>query len=183
MGKRAEEQGALREFSAGGVVFKDGEWLIIRPAGTKRWQFPKGKIDENESSKEAALREVEEEGGVKVEIVEKIGNSHYFFVLKGKKIFKTVAFYLMKYLGDTKKGHDWEVEKAVFVPYTEALEKLSFKDDREILKKAKKLLDQGKVQTHPADKEIWYNLIGFKYLEESHKQSLCEIIDIFGGVA
>ncbi len=143
MAKRTKKQGTVREFSAGGVVFKNGEWLIIRPTGTKRWQFPKGKTDKNESSKDTALREVEEEGGVKVEIIEKIGNSQYFFVLKGKKIFKTVTFYLMKYFGDTKKGHDWEVEEAVFVSYKEALEKLSFKNDKEILKKAKNALDRG----------------------------------------
>jgi len=141
--KGTKKQGTVREFSAGGVVFKNGKWLIIKPTGTKRWQFPKGKIDKNESSKDTALREVEEEGGVKIEIIEKIGDSQYFFVLKGKKIFKTVTFYLMKYLGDTKKGHDWEVEEVIFVSYKEALEKLSFKDDKGILKKAKSALDRG----------------------------------------
>lgn len=143
MAKRTKKQGTVREFSAGGVVSKNGKWLIIRPAGTKRWQFPKGKIDKDESSKGTALREVEEEGGVKVEIIEKIGDSQYFFVLKGKKIFKTVTFYLMEHLGDTKKGHDWEVEEAIFVPYKEAFERLSFKEDKEILKKAKSVLDRG----------------------------------------
>jgi hypothetical protein len=49
----------------------------------------------------------------------------------------------MKYLGDTKKGHDWEVEEVIFVSYKEALEKLSFKDDKKMLKKAKSTLDRG----------------------------------------
>ena len=143
MAKRTKKQGTVKEFSAGGVVFKNGKWLIIKPTGTKRWQFPKGKIDKKESFKDTALREVEEEGGVRVEIIEKIGNTQYFFVLKGKKIFKTVTFYLMKYLGDTKEGHDWEVEEAIFVSYKEALEKLSFKDDKKMLKRAKSTLDRG----------------------------------------
>lgn len=140
MAKGTKKQRTVREFSAGGVVFKDGKWLIIRPAGTKRWQLTKGSIDKKETTRQTALREVKEEGGVKAEIIEKIGQTQYFFVLKGEKIFKTVTFYLMRYLGDTRKGHDWEVEEAIFVPYKEALEKLSFKDDKEILKKARSLL-------------------------------------------
>lgn len=157
MAKGTQKQGILREFSAGGVVYKKEakkiKWLIVQPTGTNRWQFPKGKIDKNESSKDTALREVEEEGGVRVEIIEKIGDSRYFFILKGKKIFKTVTFYLLKYLGDTKEGHDWEVEETIFVPYKEAFEKLSFKDDKEILKKAKEVLDRGKAQAPRSEQQ------------------------------
>jgi len=140
-GKKEKREKVKRRFSAGGVVFKNDEVLVIKPAGTDRWQLPKGHIDEGETSKETARREVEEEGGVKVKVKEKIGDTQYFFVLKGQKIFKKVTFYLMKYTKDTKEGPDEiEVDEVKFVPYAKALETLSFKDDREIVKKSRKLI-------------------------------------------
>lgn len=82
MGKRKTESKITREFSAGGVVYKKEvtktTFLIIKPSGSNRWQLPKGIIDEGESSKDAAVREVREEGGVEVELLEKLGTSQYF---------------------------------------------------------------------------------------------------------
>ena len=136
-----------RAFSAGGVVFKEDakgfNFLIIKPVGTQRWQLPKGLIDGGESSKETAIREVAEEGGVDAEIIIKLGNSKYFFVWEGKKIFKTVTFYLMRYVKDTGKGHDKEVDEAIFLPFEKAYEKLTFKDDKEFLQQAKEEIEQG----------------------------------------
>ena len=146
MGEGRKEK-VNREFSAGGVVFKrvakGFQWLLIKPAGTERWQLPKGKVDEGETSKEAAVREVAEEGGVNVRPVAKIGTSQYFFVFKGQKIFKTVIYFLMEYAGDKKEGHDHEVDETVFVDFAEALEKLTFKDDKEMLKKGREILERG----------------------------------------
>lgn len=136
-----------RAFSAGGVVFKEGakefKFLIINPVGTQRWQLPKGLINDGESSKETAIREVAEEGGVDTEIIIKLGNSRYFFVWEGKKIFKTVTFYLMRYVKDTGKSHDREVDEAIFLPFEKAYEKLTFKDDKEFLQQAKEEIEQG----------------------------------------
>lgn len=84
-----------------------------------------------------------EEGGVRVKPIEKLGTSQYFFVFEGKRIFKTVSYFLMEYLSDTDKGHDHEVEEAVFVDFYAAYEKLTFKDDKEMLKKGRELLERG----------------------------------------
>lgn len=157
MGKKTEKQKKeitstlVREFSAGGVVYKKSinfiTWLIIKPAGTDRWQLPKGRIENQESSQVAALREVAEEGGIQAKVVDKIGNQKYFFMADGKKIFKTVTFYLMEYLSKASQSHDWEVEKAEFLPFAEAISKLSFKGDRVILNQGKEILEQG-IQTN-----------------------------------
>lgn len=139
--RRKEKEKVEFRFSAGGVVFKKDRVLVIKPKGTDRWQLPKGHIDKGESSKETAVREVEEEGGVKVNPIEKIGDTQYFFLLKGQKIFKKVTFYLMEYVKDKKEGPDeTEVDDAKFVFYKKALETLSFKDDREIVKKAREII-------------------------------------------
>jgi 8-oxo-dGTP pyrophosphatase MutT (NUDIX family) len=147
--KRAKRRGKLkREFSAGGVVFKKEKgktkWLIIQPKGTDRWQLPKGQIDEGESSRKAAVREVEEEGGVKTRLIKKLGDTRYFYILHGEKIFKTVTFYLMEYQGSSKKGPDKkEIDKVTFVPFEEAIKKLTFKDDRKMVEKGKAFFDHG----------------------------------------
>jgi 8-oxo-dGTP pyrophosphatase MutT (NUDIX family) len=143
VGKKTAKQRLTREFSAGGVVYKGKGWLIIKPAGTDRWQFPKGQIDEGESPGQAALREVMEEGGIEARLVSKIGKTQYFFHLKGKRIFKTVVFFLMEYIKDTKEGPDSEVAKVCFLPFKKAYKKLSFKNDKEILVKAREILDRG----------------------------------------
>jgi 8-oxo-dGTP pyrophosphatase MutT (NUDIX family) len=139
--RREKEKKVEFRFSAGGVVFKGDKVLVIKPKGTDRWQLPKGHIDKGESSKETAVREVEEEGGVKVKPIEKIGDTQYFFVLKGQKIFKKVTFYLMEYIKDLKEGpSEREVEVAKFVPYRQVTDTLSFEDDQGIVKKARQLL-------------------------------------------
>ncbi len=145
MGEKTQK--VKRAFSAGGIVFKEekGEnlFLIIKPAGFDRWQLPKGLIDEGETSKDTAVREVEEEGGVEAEILDKLGISSYFFVWEGKRIFKSVTYFLMKYIKDTGKNHDEEVDEVLFVPFKEAYEKLTYKDDKNILEKAKEKIKQG----------------------------------------
>lgn len=146
MGEGRKEK-VIREFSAGGVVFKrvpkKFQWLLIKPAGTERWQLPKGKVDKGETSKEAAVREVVEEGGVKVRPVDKIGTSQYFFVFKGQKIFKTVIYFLMEYLQDRKEGHDHEVDETAFIDFDEAEGRLTFKDDKKMLRKGREILQRG----------------------------------------
>lgn len=148
MGEKPQEKKLRREFSAGGVVYrKNGKggplWLIIKPAGVDRWQLPKGKIDAGETARTAAVREVMEEGGVKCRVVEKLRDSKYFFVFEGQKVFKTVSFFLMEYLEGSESNHDREIDEASFTDYNTAYGKLTFKDDKETLKKAKEVLDKG----------------------------------------
>ncbi|MFZ5932742.1 MAG: NUDIX hydrolase [Patescibacteria group bacterium] len=147
MGEGKARKELVREFSAGGVVFKKTPksflWLIIKPAGTDRWQLPKGRIDAGETSGKAAIREVEEEGGVKVRPIKKLGTSQYFFTFEDKRIFKTVSYFLMEYLQDNLGGHDHEVEETLFLPFRDAYEKLTFKDDKKMLGKAERTLGQG----------------------------------------
>jgi len=133
-----------REFSAGGVCFKKekGEIFIViyKPKGRETWQLPKGQIDKGETSKEAAVREVKEEGGIEGRIIEKIDTIKYFFNWQGEKIFKTVSFYLMEYVDGRPEDHGWEAEIAEWVKVDEAIQRLTFKDEKEVVKKAKALI-------------------------------------------
>ncbi len=140
-----------REFSAGGIVFKTvrsqgsggsqvlnsrGQVLLTKHSQNKHWSFPKGLIDPGQTSEEAALREVKEEGGVEAEILEKIGYSKYVYTLKEEKIFKVVTYFLMKYVSGDPKDHDWEVEEAGWYEPEAALKQLSFSQDKILLRKA-----------------------------------------------
>lgn len=153
--KKREQKPLKREFSAGGAVFKKIKnqklniknfWLIIRPAGTDRWQLPKGNIEEGESAKATAVREVWEETGVKARIVEKIDAVRYFYVREGRRIAKSVAFFLMEYeSGETgvSKVAEHEIAEVKFVPTDDAVAQLTFKDDKEVVRKADERLKLG----------------------------------------
>ena len=128
-----------REFSAGGIVFKDKKVLLTKHSKNKHWGFPKGLIDPGQTSEQAAIREVKEEGGVEAEILDKVGYSKYVYTFNSEKIFKVVTYFLMKYISGDPQDHDWEMEEAGWYKVKEALEKLDFKQDKELIKKAVEL--------------------------------------------
>ncbi|MBI3109572.1 NUDIX hydrolase [Candidatus Daviesbacteria bacterium] len=126
-----------REFSAGGIVFnKAGQVLLTKHSRNHHWSFPKGLIDPGQTSEQAALREVKEEGGVEAKILDKVGYSKYVYTLNREKIFKIVTYFLMKYVSGSPEDHDWEMEEAGWYEVEEALKKLTFSQDKTLLKKA-----------------------------------------------
>lgn len=139
-----------REISAGGAVFRKQDkellWLLVQPKRNDsnkpiHWRLAKGIIEEGESTEATARREVEEEAGIKVKVLDKIGKTTYFYTFKGQRIFKIIIFYLMQYQGETGNGVDGiEIEKSQWLPYQEAYQKLTFDSEKKILGKAKKIL-------------------------------------------
>lgn len=134
-----------RAFSAGGVVYKIEhdklKILLIATQGGRVWSLPKGIIEKNESPKETALREIKEETGVETKIIDEIGEVSYWFALNNEKYFKTVKYFLAEYIGG-EINPDREIDFAQWFSPKEALEKLKYKSDREILKKALQRLNE-----------------------------------------
>ncbi len=138
------------ETSAGGIVFKkDGKqilWLTTKHSGYKKWTFPKGlvgDINKDEDKKEAALREVQEEGGIKAKIIdEETVKVSYTYTLQNLFHIKTVYYYLMEYVSGDTANHDWEVTEAKFAPEEELEKLLSFKSDKEAFAKIKEKLHE-----------------------------------------
>lgn len=134
-----------REFSAGGIALKGNKVLLIcvQAGDGLYWEFPKGHIESGQTTKEAAIREVLEEGGVVAEIIDRIDVSKYIYTRRtGERIFKIVTFFLMNYVSGDTKDHDQEVMDAVWFPPEEALEKLSFRNDKKLLGKAISMLEK-----------------------------------------
>lgn len=135
------------ETSAGGIVFKRlGQktlWLITQHSKHKGWGFPKGLVGDkvrNESMEVAALREVEEEGGVKAKIVAKIPKpTSYMYRFQNYLIRKTVFYFLMEYISGDPKNHDWEMSDARFVTAEEVEKTLTYKSDKEAFQQALEL--------------------------------------------
>lgn len=134
----------VMEFSAGGVIYKKEKedlkvCLILTHDGTV-WQLPKGHIDKGEPVEEAAAREVKEETGLEGEVEQRIDKISYWFVEKHRnppeRVHKTVYFCLMKYLSGDPQDHDREVDEARWFDINEALKKLSYKNEKEVLQKA-----------------------------------------------
>jgi 8-oxo-dGTP diphosphatase len=137
------------QVSSGGVIFKRRDDIVeialVAVKGGNVWCLPKGLIDKGEAPEKTALREVAEETGLKGRIIEKLGEITYWYYIKEEnaKCRKTVHFFLMEYEGGDILMHDWEVDNASWFPIDEALKKVRYKGEKEILEKAREILLSG----------------------------------------
>jgi len=138
----------LHEKSCGAVIFvKNAEILyLLLQYEAGHWDFVKGNVEPNESEKDTVLRELKEETGiVATQTIEGFKERiSYFYRRQGSTVHKEVVFFLIE--ADTKKvtlsfehvGFDW-------LNYERALEKLTFKNAKDVLQKAHAFLQaQGK---------------------------------------
>ena len=86
--------------AAGGVVFKGNKMLLMFRRGV--WDLPKGKLDDGESSRQGAAREVQEETGVQVTVGERICTTWHTYTLNGNRILKRTKWYWMSVLDDSR---------------------------------------------------------------------------------
>jgi 8-oxo-dGTP pyrophosphatase MutT (NUDIX family) len=133
------------EFSAGGVVVRGHEVVVIVPTrraanGTKVLALPKGHADPGETPVQAAAREVREEAGVEAEPRGELGSVRYWYMRNGRRIAKQVDFYLFDYLSGDVEDHDHEVERASWMPLAEAAERLTYEGERAMAARALSLI-------------------------------------------
>ena len=133
----------FREKSCGAVVYlKNDEvkYLLLHyEAG--HWDFVKGNVEPNETEQETVIRELREETGITdakfiEDFKEKID---YFYRRQGTTIHKEVIFYLMETQTETVKI-SYEHVGYIWLNYQQAIEKLTFKNARDVLQKAHKAM-------------------------------------------
>lgn len=119
--------------SCGAVVIENGKVLLCQ--GYRGWSFPKGKIEAGESPEETAIREVWEETSIRIAL-----DADFTEVVPSAKPgdTRTVTFYMGCSLEDMKAPVADEVEYAAWVPVEEALERIKYIPDRDVLVKALK---------------------------------------------
>lgn len=119
------------------MVIHNGKVLTISWTTHEYIAFPKGGIDDGETGEEAAIREVFEETGYRVNISAPIKSWTYKYEKNGEKYQKTVDYYLMELADDNPPTPRLEPDEDfvnLWLDINEAYEKLTFNDAREALK-------------------------------------------------
>jgi 8-oxo-(d)GTP phosphatase len=119
--------------AAGVVAWRPGrEVLLVHRPRYDDWSFPKGKLDPGETAPAAAVREVQEETGVRVRLGPPLPEQTYA-VVAGRKV---VHYWVGWPLGDHDvSGYrpNAEIDAVAWVPHEEALERLTYRHDRQTL--------------------------------------------------
>ena len=115
--------------AAGGLVVRDGKVLLVHRPKYDDWSFPKGKCDDGESDEACALREVDEETGLRCELLEEVGQTSYRDS-KGRP--KAVRYWRMRAV-EGEFAPDDEVDEIRWVTLKEAAELLSWPRDLALL--------------------------------------------------
>jgi len=115
--------------AAGGVVVRDGLVALIHRPRYDDWTLPKGKLDPGEDFEEAALREVEEETGLRCRLARELATTRY---TDNKGRPKVVRWWLMEQESGEFVPND-EVDELRWAEPAEALALLTYERDRELL--------------------------------------------------
>ena len=140
--------------SAGGVVYRfNSENLQVLFCGrdnSKLWALPKGTPEAGENIIDTALREVNEETGIKTVFENLIGSIGYNFsdfkfnVINQKIVF----YYLMIAVGGDVSNHDDEFDRVIWVNYEEAKKILTYKDEVLILAKGISMVQERRPRSY-----------------------------------
>jgi 8-oxo-dGTP diphosphatase len=125
---------------AGGIVYRgSGRDLSILLVSSKKeagnWIFPKGHVEEGEDAPAAALRETQEEAGVDGELVGPVGPLEFDW--RGKRYL--VEYFLIRATAETP---DTDGRDKVWLPFDEAIDRLTYEETRHLLREARPLMER-----------------------------------------
>ncbi len=147
--KKPSIQEIVREPTAGGIVFRRNEAgqieiLLIQDA-KDRWTIPKGHIEEGETAKQTARREIGEEAGLHdVDVLDWLGKIHFRYRRIEKLVLMTTQIYLVKAKGDTDaiKKEEW-MNGIQWFAFHDALDAIEYEDIGKLMLLAMKKIRQG----------------------------------------
>ncbi len=139
--KQSLSSQGIKEVSAGGVVYRQGEdgyYFVLILDAYDKWTFPKGHVDSNEDPEEAALREVREETGLeKMLLVEYLGETEVKVHRPNEKPFrKLIKYFLIKAMSEELRvPQTSELKDVRWFSRQEVLDKLGYENAQEIFAK------------------------------------------------
>lgn len=137
----SRDGGSRSEQSAGGVVVRraaDGPLFLLIRDPYHNWGLPKGHIEEGETAEQAARREVAEETGVRdLELLGDVATIDWYFQDRRDRVHKFCRFFLFaSATSDTRPEAGEGISACVWLPYEDALERITYDNAREVLREA-----------------------------------------------
>ena len=136
----------VEETSAGGLVIdrsgsapRAAVIARLNRAGRMEWCLPKGHLERGETAEQAAVREIEEETGIRGTIVGSLGTIDYWFSVDGRRVHKMVHHYLLEAVGgelSIEGDPDHEAIDVAWVALEELNTLLAFPNERRIAREA-----------------------------------------------
>jgi len=141
----------VEETSAGGLIVDRAQGTAraaviarLNRAGRVEWCLPKGHLEHGETPEQAAVREIEEETGIRGRVVRPLGTIEYRFSAEGRRVHKLVHHYLLEALGGTLTidgDPDQEAIDVAWVPLQKLGGLLTFPNERRIAREATAMLE------------------------------------------
>ena len=150
--KKLAIQEIVREPTSGGIVFritpdgKDIEVLLIQDS-KNRWTIPKGHIEQGETAKQTAIREIGEEAGLQhIRVLTWLGKIHFKYRRLDKLVLMTTQVYLVRALdkSETPTKERW-MNGIRWFRFNDALEAIEYEDIEKLMLIAKKKIRSGEL--------------------------------------
>ncbi len=131
-----------QEKSCGAIILKEQDKdlkVLLVKHNKGHWAFAKGHVEGNETEEQTALREIKEETSLDVKLDTKFRTTVTYSPMEG--VEKEVVYFLAYKLGGNEKPQLEEIAEMKWLNLEDAMNKVTYERDKEILQKVEKYLN------------------------------------------